>query len=82
MKAKPVDAKQKALLEANSHYLMTGLQARSLRMSISVALIMNEIDPTPETITYVAKKMVAKEDASLLDEIVALKGKARRAAGG
>lgn len=70
-----MSTKDEEFRKANEIYIVASLQAQALRRSIRTALISTGVEDTPETVFYLAKKMVQREGVSLLDEIEKLKGR-------
>lgn len=63
-------------------YTTAGVTAWSLRIQVRNALIANGLDHDDHVIAYIAKRMVERDHASLLDEVDKLKARARDAIGG
>lgn len=61
----------------NADYTVAAVIAGSLRSQVRVALVANGLDHDEHVVAYVAKRMVERENTSLLDEIEKLKRRIR-----
>jgi predicted RNA-binding Zn-ribbon protein involved in translation (DUF1610 family) len=66
------------LTDLDRRFILASVQASALRSAVGLALLAEGLEPTEESVVYVAKRMVEVDGRSLRDEVYALKSQAQR----